>query len=276
MTRWGKGVLAAGLTVVAVGAAVVALTGLIPPREPPPEPGAIWERCVADTDAGTAVLDAEQARNAALIAAVGQSLSMSPRAVTVALTTAMQESGLRNLDYGDLDSLGLFQQRPSQGWGTQAEVLDPVHASTAFYNALAKVPEFELMEVKDAAQAVQRAAYPELYAQHEALGRSFASALTGHSPKGLTCVFTPAQEPVSPETVVGAVRLEWGGATADQREAWALASWAVAASGALGVESVTAEDAIWDRDRGSWRAAEPDRTEPPGGEAAHAVVIQLA
>ncbi|GGK36669.1 hypothetical protein GCM10010124_31640 [Pilimelia terevasa] len=81
--------------------------------------------------------------------------------------TAMQESGLRNLPGGDRDSVGLFQQRPSQGWGTVAQLRDPAYAATKFYQRLAKVPGWERMSVTDAAQAVQRSAYPNAYAKHE-------------------------------------------------------------------------------------------------------------
>ncbi|MFD2121435.1 hypothetical protein ACFSNO_20395, partial [Streptomyces cirratus] len=78
--------------------------------------------------AGTYEMSPEQAGNAATIAAVGVAKGVPDRAVTIALATAMQESGLRNLDHGDRDSLGLFQQRPSQGWGTPQEIRDPVYA----------------------------------------------------------------------------------------------------------------------------------------------------
>ena len=84
-------------------------------------------------------LDLEQAGNAALIAAIAVRRGMPARAATIALATAYQESNLRNLDYGDRDSLGLFQQRPSQGWGTRAQILDPDHSINAFYDALEQV-----------------------------------------------------------------------------------------------------------------------------------------
>jgi hypothetical protein len=87
-----------------------------------------------------AVLTSEQTDNAATIAAVGIRLDMPDHAVTVALATALQESRLTDLSGGDRDSAGLFQQRPSQGWGTYAQVNDPVHASTAFYQRLHAIP----------------------------------------------------------------------------------------------------------------------------------------
>ena len=118
------------------------------------------------------------------------------RAASIALATAYQESKLRNLDDGDRDSLGLFQQRPSQGWGTEKQMLDPDYATNAFYDALAKVDGYREMEITEAAQAVQRSGLPEAYADHEEDARALASALTGNSPAGrsaATCPATPTR-----------------------------------------------------------------------------------
>lgn len=140
--------------------------------------------------AGTRVdLSPEQARNASVIAAVGVRRQLPARAVSIALATAFQESKLRNLDHGDRDSLGIFQQRPSQGWGTKAEVRDPYYASNAFYEVLAKIDGFQTMRITEAAQKVQRSGYPEAYEPHAADARALASALTGYSSGGrFTCV----------------------------------------------------------------------------------------
>lgn len=145
------------------------------------------EQCEATVDGRTVVLDLEQAENAALITAISVTRGMPARAATIALATAYQESKLTNLDYGDADSLGLFQQRPSQGWGTEAEVSNPVYATNAFYDALAQVEGYESMEVTVAAQTVQRSGFPEAYADHEADARVLASALTGNSPGAFSC-----------------------------------------------------------------------------------------
>ncbi len=112
---------------------------------------------------------AEQIPHAKTIQATGVAMNVPPRGQVVALATALQESGLRNLNYGDRDSLGLFQQRPSQGWGSATEVLDPVHASTKFYEGLKKVAGWESLSVIQAAQAVQLSGYPEAYAKWEPL-----------------------------------------------------------------------------------------------------------
>jgi hypothetical protein len=172
------------LGVAAVGAVAVTV-GIDQLRDLSPfEPE---EQCTATVDGSTVVLDPEQAANAALITAIGVARGMPARAATIALATAYQESELANLEYGDADSLGLFQQRPSQGWGTDEQVLDPVYATNAFYDALADVDGYQSMEVTDAAQTVQRSGFPEAYADHEADARVLASALTGNSPGAFSC-----------------------------------------------------------------------------------------
>lgn len=150
------------------------------------------EMCTATVDGHSARLTPEQATNAATIAAVAEQRGLPARAVTIALAAAYQESELYNLDYGDRDSLGLFQQRPSQGWGTADQIMDPVYAAGQFYDALVQIEEYRDLEIAVAAQHVQRSAYPEAYAQHEADARVLASALSGHSPATLSCSLRPA------------------------------------------------------------------------------------
>ncbi|MEU3978586.1 heavy metal transporter [Streptomyces sp. NPDC026672] len=129
----------------------------------------------------------EQAVNAATIAAVGTGRGMPERAVTIALATALQESGLRNIEHGDRDSLGLFQQRPSQGWGTEKQIMDPAYAAGIFYEHLAKVPHYEYLPLTVAAQRVQRSGFPEAYAKHEPDATLLSAALTGEAAATLTC-----------------------------------------------------------------------------------------
>ncbi len=145
------------------------------------------EKCQARAAGHSVVLDLEQGENAALIAAVSVRRGLPARAATIALATAYQESGLRNLEYGDRDSLGLFQQRPSQGWGTRAQILDRLFAINAFYDALVRVPGYEQLPVTEAAQRVQRSGFPTAYADHEADARVLASALTGNSRAAFWC-----------------------------------------------------------------------------------------
>ena len=119
-------------------------------------------------------LDGEQLANAGVIAATGRQLGIPDRGVVVALATAAQESRLRNLDYGNADSVGLFQQRPSQGWGQVTDLMRPDYAATRFFEALARVPGWEALPVTQAAQAVQRSAFPSAYARWETLAAALA------------------------------------------------------------------------------------------------------
>jgi LysM repeat protein len=133
-------------------------------------------------------LDDEMRSNARLIIEVGRSLGVPDRGLVVALAAAAQESGLKNLHHGDRDSLGLFQQRPSQGWGTVDEILDPVRATHAFYGGdanpnagrtrgLLDMPDWEAMSVTDAAQAVQQSAHPAHFAKWESSATAWLSEL---------------------------------------------------------------------------------------------------
>ncbi|MFE4540229.1 C40 family peptidase [Streptomyces scopuliridis] len=119
----------------------------------------------------------EQLPNAKAIVATGAQMKISARGQTIALATALQESGLRNLDHGDRDSLGLFQQRPSQGWGTREQITDPVYASTKFYTALKSLKDWKSMPLTVAAQKVQKSGYPDAYAKHEALATALQQAI---------------------------------------------------------------------------------------------------
>lgn len=143
--------------------------------------------CVAVAEGIEVELSLEQAQNASLITAIAVQRDLPARAVTIALATAYQESKIVNLGYGDRDSVGLFQQRPSQGWGTADELQDPFYATNAFYDALVEIPGYLDLPVTEAAQAVQRSAYPDAYADHEADARILASALTGWSSAAFTC-----------------------------------------------------------------------------------------
>jgi murein DD-endopeptidase MepM/ murein hydrolase activator NlpD len=125
-------------------------------------------------------LSAEQAGNAALIVAIGKGMGVPAQGWVVAVATALQETDLINERTAtDHDSLGLFQQRPSQGWGTPAQITDPAYATRAFYHHLLAVPGWQAMPVTEAAQAVQRSAYPDAYARQEARARAIVAALTG-------------------------------------------------------------------------------------------------
>lgn len=133
-------------------------------------------------------LSAEQRQNAATIVAVGRSLGVSDRGIVVALAAAMQESSLRNLPHGDRDSVGLFQQRPSQGWGSAAKLQDPAYATKLFFGGrnnpnagktrgLLDVPGWSSMSITDAAQAVQLSAYPKAYANWASAAEGWLATL---------------------------------------------------------------------------------------------------
>jgi hypothetical protein len=145
------------------------------------------EGCTVAAGGRTVDLNLDQAANASTIAAVATARGLPERAVTIALATSLQESKLENIDYGDRDSLGLFQQRPSQGWGTAAQISDPVYASNSFYAALEKVPDYTRLPLTVAAQKVQKSGYPEAYAKHEQDAAALAAALTGRSGGALRC-----------------------------------------------------------------------------------------
>ncbi len=142
----------------------------------------------SSTAAAAAPLSEEMAANARVIIQTGQRLGVPDRGIVVALAAAMQESGLRNLDYGDRDSLGLFQQRPSTGWGTPAQILDPGYAAELFYGGpanpnagrtrgLLDIPAWQSMSVTQAAQAVQISAYPDAYAKWESSATAWLAQL---------------------------------------------------------------------------------------------------
>ncbi len=143
--------------------------------------------CTAGAGRSAVALDPEQAQIAATIAGVAHQQRMPPRAVTVAYAAAMQESHLHNLDYGDLDSIGVFQQRPSQGWGPASKLIDPVYASTKFFKALAQIPGYQRLPVYQAAQAVQHSADGYAYIQYQPLAARLTAAFTGASPRAVWC-----------------------------------------------------------------------------------------
>jgi hypothetical protein len=210
-----------------------------------------------DPSSGTSeefTLTPEQADNAATIAAVGGRLGMPAHAVTVALATALQESKLRNLPGGDRDSLGLFQQRPSQGWGTSTQIMDPVYAATAFYTRLKALPGWAQLSVTEAAQLVQRSAAPDAYAQWESEARAAASALTGQTSAALSChgvtVGAPSTDLVAiAESELGTAILSGPHPTA---QGWAIGTWLVAHAARVGIDQVTFDGRTWTAATGSW------------------------
>ncbi|SCF24233.1 hypothetical protein [Micromonospora mirobrigensis] len=116
-------------------------------------------------------LNDEQTANVKAIIAATKKAGLPERAAVISIATSLQESKLENLghlgDKNDHDSLGLFQQRPSSGWGSPEQITDPAYSTTAFLKGLKQVDGWQDMPLTDAAQTVQVSAYPDAYAQWE-------------------------------------------------------------------------------------------------------------
>ncbi len=238
--------------VVAVLVAVgVGVKVLLTSSKPPLAPG-----CEVSLASTTWALSLDQAANATTIAAVGKNLGLPDHAVTVALAAALQESGLHNLPYGDRDSRGLFQQRPSQGWGTTAQILMPRYSATVFFQHLATVSGWQALPVTVAAQQVQHSGAPGAYAQWEAEARALAQAMTGEVPAALTChVPNPPTNPGT-SSLSTAMALELGpstlGVALDPARGWTVASWLVGHATQYGITSVGFNGQTWTPTGGSW------------------------
>ncbi len=215
--------------------------------------------CVATVDGAQFTLSQSQAANAATIAAVSQSNGLPSHAVTVALAAALQESNLNNLPYGDRDSLGLFQQRPSQGWGTPQQLLTPSYAANAFYKELVKVDGWQSMPVADAAQAVQRSASGSAYAKWETEARNLAIAFTGERPAAFACHFDQAKPTGAPPDYQSALQSELGVSDishpASSAESWAIAAWLVAHAEQYRITSVATQGQRWTPSELKWHAS---------------------
>ena len=288
----GAGALIAA--VILVVAALIAAWTLLPRLFTPHETARTAEEayCAAvSPDGARRTLTPDQAQNAALIANIAVTRGLPDHAATVAIATAMQESRLTNLDYGDLDSLGLFQQRPSQGWGTAEQVSDMTYAANIFYDHLLQVPDWETIPVEDAAQEVQRSGYPELYATWDAMARAWASGLTGERSAGGPCAVEPATSSdadglvaaisatlpnvkVSVMPLNGKTGTNNGAATntasttltitlpdglsADNRTrlCWQTAGWLVTQAHQYGIDALHADGMDWNRRAGTWTGTE--------------------
>jgi hypothetical protein len=236
-----------GAAIAVSGLAVVA--GLVAVRGQGAAP-AVGCNFVSTATSAQYSITPTQAQNAAIIAAVAMRKGMPDHAVTVALAASLQETQLRNLSYGDLDSVGLFQQRPSQGWGTSAQIMDPNYAASAFYDHLAQVPGWQTMAVTEAAQRVQQSATPDAYANWETEARSLATALTGEVPAGLSCRldgFGGLAPP--PSALAQAATTEMGaqllGVPVSIKTGWRVATWAVAHAYNYHISSVSFESRMW-------------------------------
>jgi hypothetical protein len=251
------------------------------PAAPPPPPG-----CQAGTGLAAISLDTDQAGIAATIAGVAARHRLPKQAVTIALAAALQESQLENLDYGDRDSVGVFQQRPSQGWGTTAELEDPVYATTKFFAALVRVPGYTKMPVDQAAQDVQHSADGSAYEQWAQVATQLAGYFTGTPRAGVSCWYTPGGKPdlagalkqltqtFGPQGKEGVVV----GITTDRSDkkkksvavvhvqrdgAWTVASWLVAYAQQYGISQIRYAGYVWNAGDGSMGWQRASRTASP-------------
>lgn len=210
--------------------------------------------CAVRTPAGEREMDIEQAQIAATIAAVAARRRLPEQAVVIAYATALQESKLYNLNHGDRDSVGVFQQRESQGWGTKKQIMDPVYATNRFFAALVKVRNYRRLPVAEAAQAVQRSAAGYAYGPHEEEARILAAAFTGRVPRALHCWYppeegrTPAPRPRAAEARRQLARALGSTAITDDRRGWLVAAWSVAHAQKYGLRRVEYSGARWSND----------------------------
>ncbi len=232
-------------------------------------------RCVATVGDATAELDVDQSYYAAIIAGVAVQRGLPPRAASIALATALQESSLRNLDYGDRDSVGLFQQRPSQGWGTVEQIMNPQYATGKFYDALVKVASWQTGDINDVAQAVQRSGVPDGYRKHVERAKVLASALTGETPGAFTCLSKVASPP-DPTGFAAVLKATYGGtapgtlvqetpvridiSAATDATIWAVAAASQAWAAKFGVSEVRTGEKLWQSSAAElprWSSATP-------------------
>ena len=249
---------------------------------------ALGPECTVKAD-GEVTLDSVQMANAATITAVGIRRGMPERAVVIALATALQESKLENLDDGDRDSVGLFQQRPSQGWGSVEEIKDPRYAADKFYTSLKRVKGYQKMRVTDAAQRVQRSAYPNAYEKWADESAVLARALTGRATGAVACTVTGApvlRGATAAAALLEGLKLDWGKglaktpaaiqtagltvAVSDTSTGWRYAHWLVSHASATGLERVRFADLEWHAPDGKWQPVTAD-----GGVDERQVIAQV-
>jgi hypothetical protein len=223
------------------------------------------ERCTVVNPEGDAVtLTKEQSRMSSIIIAASFERELPERAATIALATAYQESGIRNLDHGDRDSLGLFQQRPDPKyeWGTADQIMDPWYSSQRFYDELVKFPGWESVDINDQAQKVQRSGFPEAYRKHVGNATALAAAGRGSTQQAITCVnntdpvadASPIEEVLS---VVPGVEFTVEGnevriSADDEQHLWAAAQLAMLNTYTAGVTRVQVGEADWSLGDAAW------------------------
>lgn len=231
------------------------------------------------TGQGVVALGTDQAGIAATIAGVANREALPSRAVTVAYAAALQESKLTNIEFGDRDSVGVFQQRPSEGWGPRRLLIDPVYAATRFFDALVKVPGYRRLPVYKAAQAVQHSADGYAYDQYAPVAAGMATAFTGHNARSVWCWYGQRIGPEPGQRAIGRQLARTFGPmqvrmasdpqmlvrAKDARSGWALAAWLVSHARQYDIAMVRYAGYRWAAARGSagWIR---DRSPAPPGE----------
>ena len=183
-------------------------------------------------------------------------LGLPDHAVTIALAAALQESQLHNLDHGDRDSRGLFQQRPSQGWGTASQVMTPSYAAAAFFQHLTRIAGWESLPVTTAAQRVQRSGSPGAYATWESEARAIAQATTGEIAAGLSCRIDAVPPAGSAAALQQTMTRELGsaplGTPLPDARGWTVATWLIGHAPQFGITSVAFAGQVWTPSDGRW------------------------
>ncbi|MGP3957593.1 hypothetical protein ACTWPT_16455 [Nonomuraea sp. 3N208] len=248
--RFSRGVITIAIIVIVLAVGIsVGVYHLLKRATPLAVPEAY---CNARTPNGLISLQPEQAQISATIAAVAARRKLPERAVVIAYATAIQESKLRNLEYGDRDSVGVFQQRESQGWGTKEQLMDPVYATNKFFAALVKVKNYRKIPLAEAAQAVQRSAGGYAYAPHEADAKILAAAFTGRVPQAVHCWYpaskTPAPRPKTAEARKHLSRALGSTAITTRKRGWLIAAWSVAHAEKYALSRVRYSGATWSND----------------------------
>lgn len=263
MPKGRAGVAAALVVILAAGIGYLILR---------PRPAPRVTACVAGRGLQ---LTTGQAAIAATIAGVASRRDLPARAVAIAYATALQESKLANLHYGDLDSVGVFQQRPSEGWGSARQLEDPVYATGRFFDALTAVPNYQRLPIYVAAQDVQHSADGQAYDQYATVGTALATAFTGTDPHAVWCSYAdPALKPslvAAGQAMTSAFGLIAGAARGDgtmsvqagsAEQGWAVAAWLVSNAATYGITSVRYQGLEWLGFTG------PGRWTPQAGQAA--------
>ncbi|WP_342775906.1 hypothetical protein [Nonomuraea mesophila] len=255
--RFSRGVITIAIIVIVLAVAIS--VGLYHLLKRTPKLAERHPYCVVNTPGGVRNLDPEQAQISATIAAVAARRRLPERAVVIAYATAIQESKLYNIAFGDRDSVGVFQQRPSQGWGRKKQLMDPVYATNRFFAALVKVKNYRKIPLAEAAQAVQRSAGGYAYAAHEEEAKILAAAFTGRVPQAVHCWY-PATKTPAPTSRTSAARKQLAralGSTAitTKRRGWLVAAWSVAHAEKYGLNRVGYNGATWvnDYERDGWQ-----------------------